>query len=123
MRYRDTSGATVYDSYYFPPSDKRHSRGASAYSLADSDLEGSTQVGTYDSPSAGLPTPKGGVLDSEDGYKDDDHEDRDRDSVSDAPPGLGLKSPWEGIVETVVARRDSSDSSSSSESEYSHSHS
>jgi hypothetical protein len=124
MRYRDASGATVYDSYYFPPSNKGHSHGASIYSLADSDLEGSTQVGRYDPPSAGLPIPKDGVLDSEDGYKDDDHEDRehedrDRDSVPDSPPGLGENSLWEGVVESVMARRDLSDCSSDSESEYS----
>lgn len=129
MRYRDASGATVYDSYYFPPSNKGHSRGVSAYSVADGDLEGSAQTDTFISPSVGIPGLKDRVLDSEDGYKDDDHEgreheDRDRDSVLDPPPFL--KSPWEGVVETVMARRDSSDSSSSSESEYSeytHSHS
>jgi len=127
MRYRDASGATVYDSYYFPPSDKDHSRGVSAYSLADSDVDGSTQVDMYNSPNAGFPSLEDRVLDSEDGYKDDDHEgreheDRDRESVLDPHPGLSLKSPWETVVEAVTARRDSSDSSSSSESEYTHSH-
>ena len=118
MRYRDANGATVYDSYYFPPSNKGHSRGASAYSLADSDLEGATPLGLYDPPpSAGLPGPKDGVLDFEDDYKDDDHEDseykdHDRKSVLDGPPGL--QSPWE-TAEAV--RRESVDSSS----DYSHS--
>ena len=113
MRYRDASGATVYDSYYFPPANKGHARGASAYSLADSDLEGATPLGLYDPPSAGLPGPKDGMLDFEDEYKDDDHEDseykdHDRDSVLSPPPGL--PSPWGETGRAV--RRDSADSAS-----------
>ena len=117
MRYRDASGATVYDSYYFPPANKGHSRGASTYSLADSDLEGATPLGLYDPPSAGLPGPKDGMLDFEDEYKDDDREeseykDDDRDSMLDPPPGL--PSPWGETGRAV--RRDSADTMS----EYSH---
>jgi hypothetical protein len=95
MRYRDSNGATVYNSHYLPSSsNKGHSRGASAYSLADSDIEGATPLGLYDPPSAGLPGSKyDGLLDSEEYYKDDGHEDRqymdhDRDSVLTLPPGL-----------------------------------
>lgn len=90
MRYRDSNGATVYNSHYLPSSYKGHSRGASAYSLADSEIEGATPLGLYDPPSAGLPGSKyDGLLDSEEDYKDDGHEDREyRDHDRELPPGL-----------------------------------
>lgn len=37
-RYTDASGATVYSSHFYQPT-KGHARGASAYSLANSDFE------------------------------------------------------------------------------------
>jgi hypothetical protein len=106
MRYRDSNGATVYDSHYLPQSssNKGHWRGASAYSLADSESEGATLTGLYDPPSAGLRGSKyEGPLDSEEGYKDDDYEEReyrdhDRDSVLTLPPGL---EPSGGTVEAI----------------------
>jgi len=92
VRYRETNGATVYGSYYFPPPDKGHSRGASAYSLADSEFEGATPLGLYDPHSAGPPS-YDGALNPEDDYRDDNHEnhgyeDHDRDSMPEPPPGL-----------------------------------
>jgi len=114
MRYRDSSGATVYDSYYFPSSaTKGHSRGASAYSPADSDIEGATPIGLYDPPNAGLLSPKyDGLLDSEDDYKNDDHEDHeyrdhDHDSALRSPPGL---EPSGGADEAVRGNTPDSDS-------------
>jgi hypothetical protein len=114
MRYRDSSGATVYDSYYFPPSSaKGHSREASAYSLADSDIEGATPLGLYDPPSAGFLSPKyDGLPDFEDDYKNDNHEDleyrdHDHDGVLRSPPGL---EPSGGADEAVRGNAPDSDS-------------
>lgn len=109
VRYRETNGVTVYGSYYFPPPDKGHSRGASAYSLADSEFEGATPLGLYDPHSAGPPT-YDGALNPEDDFRDDNHEnhgykDHDPDSGPEPPPGL---EPHRETVEGV--RRYPSDS-------------
>jgi len=96
VRYRDASGATVYHSYFYPPT-KGHEGGASAYSLAGSDSEGATPMGLYDPPSAGLHDMRG----SEDEYQDDDHdqghgyEDHDRETPREAVQGdaTGIEPP------------------------------
>jgi hypothetical protein len=85
VRYREASGATVYNSHFYPPM-KGHTRGASAYSLAGSDFEGTMPVGLYDPPSAGLHDMKNHeALGFEDEFQDDDHQDHgygDHDGVS-----------------------------------------
>ena len=78
VRYKDASGATVYNSHYYPPV-MVHARGASAYSLAGSDFEGTTPVGLYDPPSAGLHIKGSEDLGSEDEYQDEVHESGDED--------------------------------------------
>jgi hypothetical protein len=120
VRYREEGGATMYDSYYFPSSNKkRHSRGASAYSLTDTESEGAIAMGLYDPPSAGLPGSKYEMLpNTEEDYQDDDREsrdyrDNDRHSVLEPPPGLGASTePSTETVEAVRRRRDSSESQS-----------
>lgn len=83
VRYREASGATVYNSHFYPPT-KGHARGASAYSLASSDLEGTTPVGLYDPPSAGLRGMKDHeALGFEDEYQDDDDKDHKDHGYSD----------------------------------------
>jgi hypothetical protein len=87
VRYKDASGATVYNSHFYPPM-KGHARGASAYSLAGSDFEGTTPVGLYDPPNAGLRDMKGHEdLDSEDEDQDEDHKygDDNRKTPSESP--------------------------------------
>jgi hypothetical protein len=87
VRYTDASGATVYSSHFYQPVKdhvKGHARGASSYTLADSDFEGWTD----DNPSAGLHDIENHeALGSEDedqegdGYEGHEHEDSH-------PPGL-----------------------------------
>jgi hypothetical protein len=69
MRYTDTSGATVYSSHSHQLM-RGHARGASAYSLVNSDFE----EGFVDLPSAGLHDMESHeALGSEDEYQDDEH--------------------------------------------------
>jgi len=68
MRYTDSSGATVYSSSHQLM--RGHARGASAYSLVNSDFE----EGYVDLPSAGLHDMESHeALGSEDEYQDDEH--------------------------------------------------
>jgi len=87
VRYKDASGATVYNSHYYPPM-MGHPRGASAYSLAGSDFEGTTPEGLYDPPSAGLHMKGHKALGSEDEYQDGDHESGDGDDDRETPSGI-----------------------------------
>jgi hypothetical protein len=95
VRYKEASGATVYNSHFYPPM-KGHARGASAYSLASSDFEGTAPTGLYDPPSAGLHDMKDHeALGFEEEYRDDDHKDHeygdhDRETPRDAS---GIESP------------------------------
>jgi len=101
VRYREASGATVYNSHIYPPT-KGHARGASAYSLASSDFEGTTPVGLYDPPNAGLRDMKDHeALGFDDDYQDDDDKDRgyrdhDRETPKEAfkpVQGSSIESP------------------------------
>ncbi|KAI9507447.1 hypothetical protein F5148DRAFT_981447 [Russula earlei] len=90
VRYKEESGAAVYDSYYHLPT-KGHSRGASAYSLAGSEYEGVTPFGLYDPHGARLlDTKYHEDLDFEDDNKQDDAKDQDHgdNHLSEPPPGL-----------------------------------
>jgi len=105
VRYRDTNGATVYNSYYYPPT-ADHAHDPSAYSLGNSEFEGGTPMGLYDPPSDTLSERtyfEGPVFEAEykddnrgDGYRDHDH---DHDLVLEPPLGL------EGSRETVEGER------------------
>jgi hypothetical protein len=89
VRYKDASGATVYNSHFYPPV-MGHARGASAYSLASSDFEGTMPAGLYDPPNAGLHHMKGHeALGSEDEYQDEDHDSGEDDRETPS----GIESP------------------------------
>jgi hypothetical protein len=100
VRYRDTNGATVYNSYYYPPT-ADHAHDPSAYSLSNSEFDGGT---LYDPPSVMHSEGtyyEGPVFDAE--YKDDNHgdgyrdHDHDHDRVLEPPPGLeGSREAAEG---------------------------
>jgi len=100
VRYKEESGATLYDSHYYPPT-KGHSRGASAYSLAGSEYDDATSLGLYDPPSAGLLITKFQEdLDFEDDNKGDDfkiHGYKDHEDSHLLEPPAGLETPKEVV--------------------------
>ena len=86
VRYTDATGATVYSSHSYQPL-KGHARGASGYSLANSDFEERFDDLPSPGPHNMANCEAREASDSEDGYQEDSNY-KDREHEDRHPPGL-----------------------------------